>query len=48
MIAEAGRDPRPFETILVHPQSRLFGDLVQYALYERKLQGWGIRLLCIT
>jgi DNA invertase Pin-like site-specific DNA recombinase len=48
MIGEAGQVPRPFEAILVHSQSRFFRDLVQYALYERKLQGWGIRLLSIT
>jgi len=48
MIAEACRSPRPFDAIVVHSQSRFFRDMVEYAVYERRLNREGIRVLSIT
>lgn len=48
MIAEACRVPSPFEAIVVHPQSRFFRDMVEYAVYERRLHRAGVKVLSIT
>lgn len=48
MIAEACGSPRPFDAILVHSQSRFFRDMVEYAVYERRLNRAGVKLLSIT
>ena len=48
MIAEATREPSPFEAIIVHSLSRFFRDSLEFALYERKLKKVGIRLISIT
>lgn len=48
MIAEACRSPQPFTAIVVHSQSRFFRDMVEFAVYERRLNRAGVKLLSIT
>ncbi len=48
MIAEACRTPPPFGAILVHSQSRFFRDMVEFAVYERRLVRAGVKLISIT
>lgn len=48
MIAAATAKPSPYEAIIVHSLSRFFRDHIQLALYERKLQKAGVRLISIT
>lgn len=48
MIAEACGGSRPFEAIVVHSQSRFFRDMVEFALYERRLARAGVKLLSMT
>jgi len=48
MITEACRSPQPFDAIVVHSQSRFFRDMVEFALYERRLTKAGVKLLSIT
>ncbi len=48
MIEEACRVPRPFDAIMVHSQSRFFRDMVEYALYERRLNRAGVQVVSIT
>lgn len=48
MIAEATRNPSPFEAIIVHSRSRFFRDLLQVLVYERTLKRSGVRVLSIT
>jgi site-specific DNA recombinase len=48
MIAEATREPAPFEAIVVHSLSRFFRDSLEFALYERDLARVGVRLVSIT
>ncbi len=48
MIEEACRVPRPFDAIIVHSQSRFFRDMVEYALYERRLDRAGVQVVSIT
>jgi site-specific DNA recombinase len=48
MIAEACRSPRPFDAIVVHSLSRFFRDMVEFAVYERRLGRAGVKVLSIT
>jgi len=48
MIAEACRTPPPFGAIVVHSQSRFFRDMVEFAVYERRLARAGVKLVSIT
>ncbi len=48
MIAEACWSPRPFDSIVVHSQSRFFRDMVEFAVYERRLSRAGVKLVSIT
>ena len=48
MIAEACRVPPPFEAIVVHSQSRFFRNMVEYAVYERRLSRAGVTVVSIT
>ena len=48
MIAEATMDPPPFETIIVHSQSRFFRDAIDFGLYERQLNKANVQLVSIT
>ena len=48
MIAEATREPAPFEAIIIHSLSRFFRDSLEFALYERKLNKTGVRVVSIT
>ena len=48
MIAEATREPAPFEAIVVHSLSRFFRDSLEFALYERDLRKAGVKVISIT
>ena len=50
MITEAtGKDTtQPFEAIVVHSQSRFFRNMVDFALYERRLDKAGVKVISIT
>jgi DNA invertase Pin-like site-specific DNA recombinase len=48
MIAEASTSPAPFDAIVVHSLSRFFRDSLEFALYERKLQKFGVKLISIS
>jgi DNA invertase Pin-like site-specific DNA recombinase len=48
MIAEASVKPPPFEAIVVHSLSRLFRDFIEFALYERRLNKCGVKVVSIT
>jgi site-specific DNA recombinase len=48
MIADATLKPAPFEAIIVHSLSRFFRDLVEFALYERRLSKAGVKVISIT
>lgn len=48
MIADARREPAPFDAIIVHSLSRFFRDSLGFALYERDLGKAGVRVISIT
>jgi hypothetical protein len=48
MIADATARPAPFEAIVVHSLSRFFRDMIEFALYERKLAKLGVKVISIT
>lgn len=48
MILDAEQKPAPFQLVVVHSLSRFFRDLVQGAMYQRKLLKLGIKLVSIT
>lgn len=48
MIQEAIVKPSPFEAVIVHSLSRFFRDFLEFALYERRLNKAGVRLISIT
>lgn len=48
MIADATIKPSPYETIIVHSLSRFFRDLIEFALYERRLNKVGVKVISIT
>lgn len=48
MMSDAGQKPAPFQAVVVHSFSRFFRDLVQGAMYQRKLLKTGVQLISIT
>jgi len=48
MISAAEQKPAPFQIIVVHSLSRFFRDMVEGALYERKLRKCGVKLVSVT
>ncbi len=48
MISEACQSPPPFDAVVVHSLSRFFRDSYEFALYERKLNKAGVKLISIT
>jgi site-specific DNA recombinase len=48
MITNATLNPPPYNAIIVHSLSRFFRDSVDLALYERRLNAKGIKLISIT
>jgi site-specific DNA recombinase len=48
MVSDAALKPSPFQIIVVHSFSRFFRDLVEGAMYQRKLLKLGVRLESIT
>lgn len=48
MVSDAALKPSPFQLIVVHSFSRFFRDLVEGAMYQRKLMKFGVRLESIT
>ncbi len=48
MIADACIAPPPFDAIIVHSLSRFFRDMVEFALYERRLKKYGVVILSMT
>jgi site-specific DNA recombinase len=48
MVAEATAKPSPFDAIVVHSLSRFFRDFIEFALYERRLNKAGVKVISIT
>ena len=48
MVSEATLKPSPFDAVIVHSQSRFFRDHIEFALYERRLNKAGCKLVSIT
>ena len=48
MVADATLKPSPYEAIIVHSLSRFFRDFLEFALYERRLNKAGVKLISIT
>ncbi len=48
MVADATLKPSPYEAIIVHSLSRFFRDFIEFALYERRLNKAGVKLISIT
>ncbi len=48
MITDACVSPPPFDAIIVHSLSRFFRDMVEFALYERRLKKYGVIVLSMT
>ncbi len=48
MISDATAKPSPFEIVLVHSLSRFFRDFLEFALYERRLNKAGVKVVSIT
>ncbi len=48
MIADATLNPSPYKAIIIHSLSRFFRDSFEFALYERKLQSQGVKVISIT
>lgn len=48
MIQEATLKPSPYEAVIVHSLSRFFRDFLEFALYERRLNKAGVKLISIT
>ena len=48
MITEACATPKNVDAIVVHSQSRFFRDMVNFALYERRLNKAGVKIISIT
>ena len=48
MIADATLKPSPYEVIVVHSLSRFFRDMIEFALYERRLNKFGCKVVSIT
>ena len=48
MISEACQSPPPFDAVVIHSLSRFFRDSLDFALYERKLNKAGVKVISIT
>ena len=48
MIGDATTKPAPFEVVIVHSLSRFFRDFLEFALYERRLNKAGVKVVSIT
>jgi site-specific DNA recombinase len=48
MVADATSKPAPFEAVIVHSLSRFFRDFIEFALYERRLNKAGVKVVSIT
>ena len=48
MIADATMKPTPFEAVIVHSLSRFFRDMIEFAMYERRLSKAGVKVVSIT
>jgi len=48
LIGDATTKPAPFEAVIVHSLSRFFRDMIELALYERRLLRSGVKLISIT
>ena len=48
MVADATLKPSPYEAVIVHSLSRFFRDFIEFALYERRLNMAGVKLISIT
>ena len=48
MIADATLKPSPYEAVIVHSLSRFFRDFLEFALYERRLNKAGVKVISIT
>jgi site-specific DNA recombinase len=48
MIADACISPPPFDAIIIHSLSRFFRDMIEFALYERRLKKHGVVVLSMT
>ena len=48
MIAEASVSPSPFDAIIIHSLSRFFRDSLEFGLYERQLNKYGVKVISIT
>jgi len=48
MLADATLSPSPYEAIIIHSLSRFFRDSLDFALYERRLNQSGVKLISIT
>ena len=48
MVTDATLKPSPYEAIIVHSLSRFFRDFIEFALYERRLNKAGVKLISIT
>ena len=48
MIGDATTKPAPFEAVIVHSLSRFFRDFLEFALYERRLNKAGVKVISIT
>lgn len=48
MVLEATQKPPPFEAVIVHSLSRFFRDFIEFALYERRLNKAGVKVISIT
>ena len=48
MVSDATGKPSPFEAVIVHSLSRFFRDFIEFALYERRLNKAGVKVISIT
>ncbi|MFZ5619162.1 MAG: recombinase family protein, partial [Pseudomonadota bacterium] len=48
MIDDACRKPKPFDVILIHSFSRFFRDEVEFEIYRRRLETYGVAVVSIT
>lgn len=48
MIGDATTKPAPFEVVVVHILSRFVRDFLEFALYERRLNKAGVKVVSIT
>ncbi len=48
MVTDATLKPSPYEAVIVHSLSRFFRDFIEFALYERRLNKAGVKIISIT